>query len=146
MSSRSWAINRKITSDQMDKEFIRLFYSVTEPSLGADRMKKFQKSTDVDLRKLPPSREAILQHTKRACYQAGCIWQECLEDLPLPDPKFWGWHFNEVQELISTVDIETFVTKCTCTCKCSARLLNSRVVNASADLTCKRMCLCLAKA
>ena len=59
----------EITSDQMDKieEFIRLLYSVSETSLGADRLKKFQKSTDDDLRKLPPSREALLQHTKRGC-------------------------------------------------------------------------------
>ena len=136
----------EITSDQMDKieEFIRLLYSVSETSLGADRLKKFQKSTDDDLRKLPPSREALLQHTKRACYQAGYIWQECLEDLPLPDPKLWGWHFDEVQGLIplwlsalSPVDIETFVTTCGCkTAKCDSCKC------ASAGLTCIRMCVC----
>ena len=68
------------------EEFIRLLCAVSESSLGAERLNKFQKSTDDDLRKLPPSSEALLQHTKRACYQAGYLWQECESDLDLPDP------------------------------------------------------------
>ena len=99
----------------MDKveEFIRLLYAVSESSLGAQRLNKFRKSTDDDLRKLPPSREALLQLTKRACYQARYLWQECESDLNLPDPKVWGWTFNEDRGLIpswltvtSTIDLE----------------------------------------
>ncbi len=112
---------KEITSSQMDKieEFIRVLYTVSETSLGADRLKKIMKSTNDDLRKLPPSREALLQHTKRSCYQAGYIWQECVSDLVLPDPKLWGWLFDEIQGLIpcwlsvlSSIDLEKFVTTC----------------------------------
>ena len=61
------------------EEFVCLVYGVSEKnSLGAHRLSKFQKSTDDDLRKLPPSREALWQHVKRSCYQAGYVWQECL--------------------------------------------------------------------
>ena len=86
----------EITAAQLDKleEFLRQLYSITENSLGAHRLSKFQKSTD-DLRKLPPSKEAFLQHIKGSCYQSGCIWQECLSDLQLPDPKLWGWEYDE---------------------------------------------------
>ena len=79
-------------------------------------LNKFQKSTDDDLRKLPPSREALLQHTKRACYQAGYLWQECESDLDHPDPKLWGWTFNEDHGLIpcwltatSPIDLDKFM-------------------------------------
>ena len=44
-------------------------------------------STDNDLRKLPPSREALIHHTKRACYQAGCIWRESIDNFGLTDPS-----------------------------------------------------------
>ena len=86
----------EITAAQLDKleEFLRQFYWKTENSLGPHRLSKFQKSTD-DLRKLPPSKEAFLQHIKGSCYQSGCIWQECLSDLQLPDPKLWGWEYDE---------------------------------------------------
>ena len=137
---------KEITSYQMDKveEFIRLLYAVSETSLAADRLKKFQKSTDDDLRKLPPSKEALLQHTKRSCYQAGYIWQECLADLQLPDPKSWGWLFDKIQGLIpcwlsalSSIDIEKFVTTCSFkTAKCESCKC------ATADMPCIRMCGC----
>ena len=48
-------------------------------------------STDDDLRKLPPSRELLIHHTKRACYQAGYLWRVSIDNFNLPDPKSWGW-------------------------------------------------------
>ena len=126
------------------EEFICQLYGVSENSLGAHRMSKFQKSTDDDLRKLPPSIEALSQHVRRSCYQAGYLWQECQSDLLLPEPKEWGWVFDEKQgfipywlSVLSTVDLEKFVTTCTCksgkckSCKC-----------ATADMACIRMCGC----
>ena len=135
-----------ISYAQMDKieEFIRLLYAVSESSLGAERLSKFQKSTDDDLRKLPPSRDALLQHTKRACYQAGYLWQESESDMDLPDPKLWGWTFDENRGLIpcwltgtSSIDLERFVTTCSCkTEKCE----RCKCVNAG--ISCIRMCGC----
>ena len=48
-------------------------------------------STDNDLRKLPPSREALIRRRKRACYQPGYSWKESIDNFDLPDPKSWGW-------------------------------------------------------
>ena len=48
-------------------------------------------STDNDLRKLPPSREALIRRRKRACYQPGYSWKESRDKFDLPDPKSWGW-------------------------------------------------------
>ena len=62
----------EITATQFEilEEFLRQLYSISETSLGAHMLSKFQKSTDDDLRKLPPSSEPFLQHIKRSCYQS----------------------------------------------------------------------------
>ena len=135
----------EITAMQLDKieDYIKLLYG-SDGFLGADRLNKFRKSTDDDLRKLPPSREALFQHAKRSCYQAGYVWHECIEDLQLPDPTLWGWLFDEVQGFIprwlsalSSIDLEKFITTCSCkTGKCE------RCKCATADLMCIRMCGC----
>ena len=138
---------KEVTEVQLKKieEFVCLVYGVSEKnSLGAHRLSKFQKSTDDDLRKLPPSREALWQHVKRSCYQAGYIWQECLSDLQLPEPKEWGWVFDAKQgfvpcwlAVVSSVDLEKFVTTCSCkTGKCE------RCKCATAEIACIRMCGC----
>ena len=48
-------------------------------------------STDNDLWKLRPSREALIHQTKWACYQAGYLWAESIDNFDLPDPKSCGW-------------------------------------------------------
>ena len=49
-----------------------------------DKLNEYHaKKSDDDLRQLPPSRGALLLHTKGAYFQAGYIRQECQEDLLL---------------------------------------------------------------
>ena len=135
-----------VTMEQMEiiEQFICLLYGVSEGSLAANRLNKFQKSTDDDLRKLPPSREALSQHVKRSCYQAGYLWQESLSDLVLPEPTEWGWTYDAINgytpqwlSISSSVDLEKFTTTCSCKagkckkCKC-----------AKSDMACIRMCGC----
>ena len=99
-------------------------------------------SSDNDLRKLPPGRDALVQHIKRACLQAGYLWRESIEDFQLPDPTLWGWIRNEDgsyrplwESQTGTVDFDKFVMTCACaaqkckTCKCS-----------KANVTCIAMC------
>ena len=41
---------------------------------------------------LPPTRAALVQHAKRAVYQAGHIWGQAFTAAPaLPSPGDWGW-------------------------------------------------------
>ena len=51
------------------------------------RIDMFKSLTDNDLQKLPPSRIALEQDTRRACYQVGYVWQESVGDLTLPSPE-----------------------------------------------------------
>ena len=48
------------------------------------------------LEKIPPTQEALLQHTKRALHQAGYVWRQARErEQHIPDPSEWGWVLNE---------------------------------------------------
>ena len=41
---------------------------------------------------VPPTQCALLQHTRRAVYQAGHIWgQSQVKDPVVPAPDKWGW-------------------------------------------------------
>ena len=64
-----------ITSTQIDKleKYVLDLYNIREDTLAKGRMDRFEMSTDNDIRKLPPCKDALLQHTKRACYQAGFL-------------------------------------------------------------------------
>ena len=47
------------------------------------------------MERLPPTQDALMQHTKRAAYQAG-IW--CTSDQieqHVPSPEYWGWTLAE---------------------------------------------------
>ena len=62
-----------------------------EININEMRLKKFKLSSNNDLRIVPPSKNALLQHVKRACYQAGYLWKEALSNIEIPDPNLWGW-------------------------------------------------------
>ena len=72
------------------EQFVIEIYSVSKSfkytSLGEMRRQKFITSTDDNLRNLPPSRDALLQHAKHVCYQAGYLWGETISNVELPDP------------------------------------------------------------
>jgi hypothetical protein len=41
---------------------------------------------------IPPTRDALTQHVKRACYQAVFIWNQALSSCPsVPTPSEWGF-------------------------------------------------------
>ena len=60
-------------------------------SLTQARLDKFMMSKDNNLRKLPSSQEASIYHKKQACYQAGYLLRDLIDNFDLPDPKSWGW-------------------------------------------------------
>ena len=74
-------------------------YGSRASTLAAARYDSFNKSANNDLCSLPPSKDALHQHLLRACYQAGYLWQQCLEEIDIPDPGEWGWKLNPDREL-----------------------------------------------
>jgi hypothetical protein len=55
----------------------------------------FSKSTR-SLENIPPSRDALQEHTKRAVFQAGYVWAQATVRRPeVPSPEDWGWERGE---------------------------------------------------
>lgn len=51
-----------------------------------------------DIACINPTADALLQHAKRATFQASHCWGKCLEVLPqLPPPSEWGWERGPTQ-------------------------------------------------
>ena len=65
--------------------------SSTEKQVNEARLDMFawkQKSYEM----IPPSQSALLEHIKRAAYQAGHVWDQTLIREPvIPTPAEWGW-------------------------------------------------------
>ena len=70
-----------------------LIYDRTSSKLTVNEARKqlfAQKGRSRD--SIPPSRAALVEHTKRAAYQAGHCWNQALKARPvLPSPGNWGW-------------------------------------------------------
>ena len=48
------------------------------------------------LESIPPTRAALVQHTRRAAYQAGYCWGQAILPVPvLPSPQNWGWVMSD---------------------------------------------------
>ena len=62
---------------EYDEQFVLEMYSIRKVNnLMRARLDSFKMSTDNDIRKLPPSKGALTQHTKRACYVSSWIFVE----------------------------------------------------------------------
>ena len=127
----------EITEEQLSvlEYYLKRLYSTNNTkdmnnSLAKERVSCFERSADNDLRKLPMSRPALLQHTKRSSYQAGFLWMECVDNATIPDPTLWGWKRHEgklvsMWQDLEPMNINSVIATCICkvkvcqNCKCS---------------------------
>lgn len=79
------------------ERFVVLLYDRTSDHMSVNQTRRelfTKKGRAID--GLPPTREALLQHTKRAAYQAGYCWGQMLIATPeLPSPVNWGWKVKD---------------------------------------------------
>ena len=79
------------------QKFVITLYDRSSPTTDVDEVRidlfaRKQKSYDA----IPPTRAALVQHTKRAAYQAGCIWgQATIRQMEFDSPAEWGWKQQE---------------------------------------------------
>ena len=116
--------------------------SCSDESVNELRKKLFcLKSRPIE--RLPPTQDALLQHTKRACYQSG-VWTVSLLHQPqLPSPRDFGWKKEEDSRKPiwmtqpTAAEACTELVKCKCTKGCGARCACKR-----ADWSCTHFCSC----
>ena len=75
------------------ERFVVLLYNRTSTEMNVNEARKqlfSQKGRPMD--GLPPTQAALLEHIKRAAYQAGHVWAQMLIAVPnLRSPSEWGW-------------------------------------------------------
>ena len=137
----------ELTDDDMDtiERFFVLLYNRTSSlkKVNEARKQMFAKGNR-QLENIPPTREALRQHAKRAVYQAGHIWGQSQTANPdMPSPAEWGWKKNDDGwHPFWTVLPEASkgcreLIRCKCTKRCSGNCKCFR-----ANLPCTGLCVC----
>ena len=75
------------------QRFVVLLYDRTSAQTAVNGARKqlfVKKGKQFDA--IPPTRTALLEHSKRAVLQVGYIWGQALIPSPtMPNPQDWGW-------------------------------------------------------
>lgn len=95
---------------------------------------------------IPPSRGALVEHVKRAAYQAGHVWHQALVNQPqLPSSSEWGWRWSsEGYWKVHWTSLEPIakccqeLTSCGCKVECQGRCKCY-----SFGLDCSPLCNCV---
>ena len=87
-----------ISEEEMEKieRFIIIMYSRTCPlsNINDARQAIFAQGTKT-IDHIPPTQASLVQHIRRATYQAGHVWGQSLVSVQqLPLPSQWGWQNN----------------------------------------------------
>lgn len=137
----------ELTNDDMDiiERFFVLLYNRTSclKKVNEARKHMFAKGNR-QLENIPPTREALRQHARRAIYQAGHIWGQSQTANPdLPSPAEWGWRKDDDGwHPLWTVLPEASkgcreLIRCKCRKRCSG---NCKCFGA--NLPCTGLCVC----
>ena len=127
------------------ERFVVLLYSKTldVETVNEARQVLFSKGNR-QLENIPPTHDALIEHVKRATYQAGHVWAQALNPEPqLPSPGAWGWKRDgqcwipRWTTLPEASDACRKLLKCGCQKSCSGRCKCGQ-----ANLDCTQLCGC----
>ena len=134
------------------EKFVSELYSKSlSMSIDEVRLDLFSNSTIENLRKLPPSKDALFHHTLRSAFQAGWVWGNTLKQVQVPSKFDWGWRLHpEKPELLiqwfgssyNTL-LETVISTCKCrssTAKCTTCKCGKSKIPCLRYCSCKRLC------
>lgn len=114
-----------------EKMVCHLYGMPGETNINEVRYKKFCKEKTPEPHQLPPTRDELTQHVKRASYQA-FVWKRALESNPdIPSPVGHGWEvkidqLNVVwmenqpapESVLELVTCQCRKSHCTSSCQC----------------------------
>ena len=132
------------TVKQVEKLFCHLYGMPEENDINEVRYQKFCKEKMPEPHQLPPTKDELIQHLKRANYQS-FVWKRALEVNPdIPSPVGNGWSLKD--DVLEVVWMETLpapesvLELVTCDCRrlncndnCQCRILS---------LECTDVCKC----
>lgn len=92
--------------------------------------------------RIPPTQNALLQHVKRAIYQAGIWTTSTLEQQVVPSPHEFGWSKESKSWIPVWITIPEVSKACSQLIKCSCKGDCSNCKCGKANLVCSPLCNC----
>jgi len=128
------------------ERYIVLLYSRSSDAYRVNEARRelFVRGTRL-LENIPPTQAALIQHVRRAAYQAGLVWgQSLVTQQKLPSPGIWGWEEYEGEWIPKWTDLPEASVACQelvrCGCKKSCQ---GRCKCYTSNLSCTSLCACL---
>ena len=104
--------------------FVAKMYLPSSETLSLDdvRFSLFSNSVNENFRKLPPSKDGLLQHVLRSAFQAGWVWGNTFHQKEIPCKVEWHWNFHAKKQQLCvtwcTSSSANLLARITSTCKC----------------------------
>jgi len=127
------------------ERFVVPTYDRTSEHQGVDAARRYlfsKKSREIE--NIPPTAAALLEHTKRAAFQAGHIWGQCLVPKPfVPSPSAWGWEKFDGQWGVVWTTLAEAAKACyeLLSCKCKKTCQGNCKCH-RANMQCSSLCAC----
>jgi hypothetical protein len=128
------------------QRFVVLLYDINCPCDDVNAAhKKLFASKGKPIEHIPPTLDALVQHIRRAVYQAGYIWSQSLVTQPkLPDPNDWGWCMVDScwQPVWTTLPDAAKCCPELKRCGCKTGCINKRCKCVRDNIACTALCAC----
>jgi len=127
------------------ERFVVLMYDRASELQCVDAARRYlfsKKSREIE--NIPPTAAAVLQHTKRAAFQAGHIWGQFLVPKPfVPSPDDWGWEKCDGEWGVVWTTLPEAAKACyeLLSCKCKKTCKGNCKCH-RANLQCTSLCAC----
>ena len=131
--------------NEIERFVVRLYQHTSSLSKVLVARKRMFTFGNRKIENIPPTMGALVQHVKRAVYQAGHIWGQCLQGDPtLPSPAAWGWERTDNspwRHCWTTLpkDSKAWHELLRCGCK---KACSKRCMCVKAKLKCNQLCFC----
>ena len=129
------------------ERFIVLLYDRTSQNISVDETRKYLfASKGRSIEGIPPSRDALYEHLKRAVYQGCFCWGQSLISIQaLPSPTEWGWKLEREKYCVNWTTLPEASQICKelvrCNCK-KEKGCSGRCTCRKASLKCTELCKC----
>ena len=127
------------------EDFVVLLYDRTSnlAKVNETRQDLFSKKSRT-LEKIPPTQEALFQHTKSSVYHGEHIWAQTLVTQPvLPTPSEWGCQRDDKSWTPVWTTLPQMKDTCYALIRCSCKTACTRLCKCvKASLACTGLCNC----
>ena len=131
------------TMDIVEKYTVLVYDKLSrETKVNVARRSLVARGRTID--RIPPTKDALILHTRRAAYQAGHIWGNAIIPSPeIPQVTEWGWKLDNSRLLPVWTLLPEAAKACRHFIKCKCKeICKNRCSCLTAGLQCTELCSC----